>query len=111
MIMGLLHRTITIQRPTSAPDGQGGYTSSPSVVGTVRGRVRAASASEVVQAGQRGYMVSHVVYAAAGADIRRGDTLEIDGDAYTVQWVTVVRGLSPGAHHVRAEATAVQHGG
>lgn len=111
MIVGLLHETMTISRPVAAHDGQGGYTASPVVVGTARGRVRAARAAEIERAGQRGYAITHVIYAGAGTDVRRGDTVAIGGDTYRVQGVTVARGLAPGGHHLEVEAEAVQRGG
>lgn len=111
MIVGLLHETMTISRPVVAHDGQGGYTAVPVVVGTAPGRVRAARAAEIARAGQRGYAITHVIYAAMGTDVRRGDTVAIGGDTFRVQWVAVARGLVPGGHHLELEAEAVQRGG
>lgn len=111
MIAGLLHETVTIARRVAAADGQGGYTWSTVVLGTTRGRIRAAETSEIIEGGQRGAEITHVVHLAAGSDVRRGDILTVGGETYEVETVTAVRGLIPETHHLRLAVRAVQRGG
>ncbi|MGE5589205.1 MAG: head-tail adaptor protein [Bacillota bacterium] len=110
MLGTLLNRVLEIRRLSRVPDGQGGWLEQRVTVGTVRGRIRPASASESAQrysGAQNLAVVTHVAYLPAGTDVRRDDEL-VDGNL--VVTVRTVRPPSAG-HHLEVDAEEVQAGG
>ena len=106
-MLHLLNETVQVQRPTRAPDGQGGWREGWQDVGAARVRIRPASAREREAGAVTEALLSHVVYAMDGADIRRGDRLvRASGEMLTV---IAVRRPSAG-HHLEIDAEAVQRG-
>lgn len=71
----LLTDSFSVSRPVRVSDGNGGWTTSGSTIGTVDGRMRTAFDYEVTRAQQRQYRISNVLVTLPGADILRGDTL------------------------------------
>lgn len=75
MIAHLLNRTVQVWRPATAADGQGGRTTTFTMVATVAARLPQPSPREVEIAQRHGARQSQPVYVVAGTDIRRGDQL------------------------------------
>lgn len=71
------NRTATVQRPTSTPDGAGGWSQTWAEAGQIPVRCSQPSSAdgESAQAGRAA--ITHVVYALPGADVRRGDRLHL----------------------------------
>ena len=106
-MLHLLNETVQVQRPARTPDGQGGWKEGWQEVGTARVRIRPASAREREAGAVTEALLSHVVYALDGADIRRADRLlRTDGG---ILHVIAVRQPSAG-HHLEIDAEAVQRG-
>jgi head-tail adaptor len=72
----LLNSTADVYRPSTATDAVGGQTVTLAAVGTVRAKVGQPTAAERRTAGQWAAQLTHVVHAARGTDIRRGDELD-----------------------------------
>lgn len=82
-----LRETLTVWRPTSVPDGQGGTTTSLVQVGTVRAKVSQPAAAEQIEAQQAGTTMTMIVHMRPTADVRRGDELRrTDGDKLRVKY-------------------------
>lgn len=95
----------TISRPTRTSDGQGGWAVGYADAGTVSGRLRPATASEITTALQRQATVTHVWYCSTDDDVRRGDLVTV-GDQ-TVE-VLAVREPSHMAHHLECDCAEIQ---
>jgi head-tail adaptor len=80
----LLNASLTVHRTVRTSDGMGGYTSVLTALGSVRARVSQPSATERVVAAQNGADLSHVVYLAPSADVKRGDELHRASDVFEV---------------------------
>ncbi|ADU50167.1 phage head-tail adaptor [Thermaerobacter marianensis DSM 12885] len=106
-MLHLLNETVQIQRRTRTSDGQGGWKEGWQDVGTARVRIRPASAREREAGAVTEALLSHVVYALDGADIRRGDRL-VRASGETLAVISV-RQPSAG-HHLEIDAEAVQRG-
>ena len=78
MIAHLLNRTVQVLRPQTAGDGGGGQTTTWSPIAMVRARVSQPTSRERETADQHGADLTHEVYLAPGADVRRGDRLQVD---------------------------------
>lgn len=104
----LFSHTFNVFRAGRVSDGQGGWTEGFVPVGTVRGRLRPATARERLVAQQLQAELSHVFYAGAAADVRRGDRVEGAGKAVLV---VAVRDPSHAGHHIEADCQEVQTGG
>ncbi len=104
-IEALYTHEFTLNRPTRAPDGQGGWLVAYEEAGAFRGRLRPASATERTVAQQRQATVSHVLYCATTVDVRRGDL--VAGAGQTVE-VVDVREPSHAAHHLEVDCREVQ---
>ena len=79
----LLNNTFTTARRSRLSDGQGGWLIAYVDIGTHAGRIRPATGTEREIARAEGRQITHVLYAAAGTDIARGDRetcgdLEVD---------------------------------
>lgn len=103
----LFNQTMTLQRKIYIDDGQGGTYLDWQNIGTIRGRLRPASASERTVAAQEQAVISHVFYCSADEDIRRGDRL-ING-GLTVE-IIAVKEPSYMGHHLECEGLVVQNG-
>lgn len=77
MIGHLLNRTATVYRPSSTTDEVGGQTVTLAAAGTVRIKVGQPTAEERMQGDQWGGRLTHVAHVLAGADVERGDELEV----------------------------------
>lgn len=84
MIAHLLNRTLDTYRPTTAPDGSGGYHTSLVLVGPVASMVCQPSAAERREADQWGAAHTHTVYVELLADVLRGDELRGEGQRFRV---------------------------
>jgi len=104
----LLNETVQVERPTRTADGQGGWKEGWQAAGLVRVRIRPASAREREAGAVTEALLTHVVYAMDGADIRRGDRLVRESGEQLA--VIAVRRPSAG-HHLEIDAEAVQRGG
>lgn len=82
MILG--GRKLTVQRKGRVHDGQGGWRQDWTEIGSERGKIRPASASERMIAGQQQASVSHIGYLRKGANIQLGDRLSLDNVGYDV---------------------------
>lgn len=107
-ITSLLNRSFAHTRPTRAHNGAGGWLVSEEDLGELAGRLRPASASEITVAAQRQARITHVLYCAGDADVRRGDILS-DGD--DVVTVVAVRETSAPGHHLECDCEEVQREG
>jgi SPP1 family predicted phage head-tail adaptor len=105
LIEALYNHDFTITRPARTDDGQGGWTMSDEPVGTVRGRLRPATATERTSADQRQARVTHVLYCAATADVRRGDLVLGAGQAVKV---VDIREPSHAGHHLEVDCVETQ---
>lgn len=79
MIGHLLTTTATVYRATFAADGAGGRTKTMAAVGTIRAQVAQPTAVEREVAARMGAMLTHVVHTTVGANVGRGDELDIGG--------------------------------
>ena len=104
----LFNALFTVSRPTRASDGQGGWAVSYVEAGTLRGRLRPTSAAERSVAQQEQARVSHVLYCAAEADLRRGDL--VSGAGQTVE-VVAIREPSHAGHHWEVDCLEIQKEG
>lgn len=103
----LFNKIFTLQRKVKISDGQGGWTEDWQNIGTIRGRLRPASARERTVAAQEQARISHVLYCSATEDIHRGDRVVI-GDL--VVEIVVVKEPGYIGHHLECEGVVVQHG-
>lgn len=87
MILDLLNRTLEVWRSTSTPDGSGGTTEAFGQVDTVAAKVDQPSTQEQLVAAQSGSRHTHNIFVLPTADVRRGDELRSDGQAFTVESV------------------------
>jgi SPP1 family predicted phage head-tail adaptor len=101
----LYNHDFSICRPARTADGQGGWPMSDEAIGTVRGRLRPATAAERTVADQEQARVTHVLYCAATADIQLGDL--VLGAGVTVE-VIAVREPSRAGHHLEIDCVEVQ---
>jgi SPP1 family predicted phage head-tail adaptor len=101
----LLNNWFVISRQEKASDGQGGWLTSYTSIGVVKGRIRPASSAErqVAQEDQR--RISHVLYVLPDTDIARGDLVTCDGLAVDVQGV---REPSFAGHHLEVDCVETQ---
>jgi head-tail adaptor len=100
----LLNREMEVWRPTSAPDGVGGRTTTEVLVGTVRAKVDQPSAGDREMAGRTESLHTHTVYLPPGADVGRGDELRGAGQRLRVHHV-----YEPSApNYVRADCELTQ---
>lgn len=84
LVAHLLNSTAEVWREQRTPDGMGGWSTTRGSVGIVRCRVSQPSATERVVADQNGTDLSHVVFLAPTADVRRGDELRTPGKVFEV---------------------------
>jgi len=108
LIDGLYISTFTHTRMSGTADGQGGWTQSPSVLGTIQGRMRPATATERVVAVQRQAEISHVLYCGADENVLREDVLTGEGRTWTVE---AIREPSHAGHHLEIEVLELQKKG
>lgn len=87
-VAGLLNETYTHKRPSRVADGQGGFTTTLSTVGTVKGRGSSASSTEQDEAGNLVGRISETIYVGPSESIRRNDVL-IDSDSRAFRVVTI----------------------
>lgn len=103
----LLNTTVDVFRPSFTLDGRGGRSRSFAFVASMRAKVGQPRPSEGTLAGRDGAMLMTPVHLDAGADVRRGDELEV-GQARRLRVVDVVTD-SRGAY-LRADCEVVQGG-
>lgn len=101
----LLNNSFALSRIQRTPNGQGGWEVSYAPLGTVQGRLRPASATEVLAAQQASTSISHVLYVVYGADIQRGDRVEGGGKTVDVQ---AVREPSTSHEHLEVDCLELQ---
>lgn len=101
----LFNALFSVSRPTRTTDSQGGWAVGYADAGSVRGRLRPAGSSEQRVAGQQQARVTHVLYTAAEADIRRGDL--VSGAGQTVE-VLAIREPSHASHHWEIDCQETQ---
>ena len=102
----LLNNTFAIQRVSRSGDGHGNFPKSQTVLGSVQGRIRPASASEKVAAAQYHQAITHVLYVAAETNIGRGDQVTCGN---LVVEVLGVREPSKAGHHLEVDCLEVQN--
>lgn len=107
MIGHLLNADLVVYRPSYSADGRGGRSKSFAELDTIRGQVCQATAQERLVASQLGAKLTHVVYAAAGVDVDRGDELD-DGGARRLRVVDVL--ADSRATYTRLECVVVEGG-
>jgi len=109
MILAALYiHTVTVSRPTRTADGQGGWAVGYADAGSFPGRLRPASAAERTVAAQRQARVTHVLYCATTADIRRGDLVSAGGNLVEV---VDIREPSHMGHHLEVDCAEIQKEG
>ncbi|MFE3123916.1 phage head closure protein [Streptomyces hydrogenans] len=102
-----LNRTLEVWRTVRTPDGGGGWETALVRQADVRAKVDQPSASERLLAQQSGSEHTHSAYLLPDADVRRGDELRGDGQAFRVRWV-----IEPSAPVYRkAECTLIEKEG
>ncbi|THA78411.1 head-tail adaptor protein [Streptomyces sp. A0642] len=82
-----LNRTLQVWRPVTADDGYGGQDVSLMLQTDVGGKVDQPSATDQTVAQQAGAKCTHSIYLLPTADVRRGDELRGDGQAFAVHVV------------------------
>ncbi|MFD9905630.1 phage head closure protein [Streptomyces sp. NPDC059063] len=102
----LLNARVEIWRATTTDDGGGGQETTWVHQATPRARLSQPSARERQAADQAEADLTHIVYLAPGADVRRGDELRAPA---TVLEVTAVFEPSAPGTYLRADCTARQH--
>lgn len=75
VIEHLTNRVLTVRRPVLVTDPGGGQSTTWTEVGEVAVRISQPTATERTVAQQDLAQLTHIVYAAPGADVRRGDEL------------------------------------
>jgi len=109
MTSHLLKQRADIYRRTQVSDGQGGYTTSMSLVSAnVRCKIDQASGAEQFEAQQAGGTMTHKVYLEHDENIRRGDEVRRLGKAYRVD--LVYEPSTPGVYR-RADSELLQEEG
>ncbi|MEU7314351.1 head-tail adaptor protein [Streptomyces sp. NPDC007083] len=101
----LLNRSLAVWRYTRTPDGMGGWEETWAQVATLRARLSQPSATERTLADQSGARLTHVVYLADDADVRRGGELRLGTQTFAV--LATYEPSEPGTY-LRAECEAVQ---
>jgi len=101
----LLNNDFTLERRRRTPDSQGGWVIDYVTIGTIRGRLRPASSTEIIQAMQELRSITHVFYCLETEDILRGD--RITGDDITVD-IMAIREPSRADHHLEIDCLEVQ---
>jgi head-tail adaptor len=81
----LLNSSAEVWRQLRSDDGMGGWNLDWASIGAVRARFSQPSAAERVIAAQNGADLSHVVYLAGSADVRRGDELRRGSEVFEVR--------------------------
>lgn len=71
----LLNHDFAVERRFRSLDGQGGWVFIYQPIGTVTGRIRPASSTEIIAASQEQRTITHVFYCLHGEDVQRGDRL------------------------------------
>lgn len=100
VFQSLLNHEFTISRRRRSPDGRGGWAIDYVEIGTARGRIRPASSREREVARQEEREITHVFYAPAGTDIRRGDQVNVGGLSVEVE---AVREPSQAGEHLEID--------
>ncbi len=100
VFQSLLNHEFTISRRRRSPDGRGGWAIDYAEIGTARGRIRPASSREREAARQEEREITHVLYVAAGTDIRRGDQVDLGDLSVEVQ---AVREPSQAGEHLEVD--------
>ena len=108
MIASLYIHTFTVSRPTRTADGQGGWSIGYADAGTVVGRLRPVTATERTVGQLEQAHITHVLYCATEADIRRDDL--VSGADVTVK-VLAIREPSRAGHHLEIDAEEIQKEG
>ena len=108
LIEALYNHTWTLTRKTRTGNGHGSFPVTETSVGTVRGRMRPASANERTLAAQRQAEVSHVFYCGADEDVMRDDALSGQGRTWRV---VAVRDPSHAGHHLEVDCIEMQKAG
>ncbi len=102
---GLLNNVFRIERPQLVPDGAGGSTRQLVAVADVPGRLRPLSPRERLSAQRSEAVFDHVLYLAAGADVRRGDLVsDVARDGAKLRVVEVAEPSYAG-HHLEVRCT------
>jgi SPP1 family predicted phage head-tail adaptor len=107
VFLSLLNNTFTISRLAPTSDSHGGWVEAWAEIGSARGRMRPASATEIEIARQQQREITHVLYVVWGTDIARGDL--VDGGGVTVK-VLGVREPSLAGHHLQVDCRERQKG-
>jgi|SRR5690349_22937904 len=103
-----LREKLTVWRPTSTSDGQGGTSIGFVQVGTVRAKVSQPAAAEQIEAQQAGTTMTMIVHLRPDADVRRGDELRrADGDHLRVKYT--IHPSEP--EYLRADCEQIQSEG
>lgn len=102
-----LNRTVQVWRLVLADDGGGGQSETRVLQSAPRARLSQPTARERTAAQQAGADLTHTVYFAAGADVRRGDEVRRDGAVYDVY--ATFEPSEPGTY-LRADCTVRQPG-
>ena len=108
LIAALYNHTWTLTRKTRTSDGHGSFPASETTVGTLRGRMRPASATERTLAAQRLAEISHVFYCGADEEVQRDDVLSGEGRTWRV---IAVREPSYAGHHLEVDCLEQQKAG
>lgn len=99
---------ISVKRASRSSDGQGGFIEGLATIATERGHIKAASASEIVRAGQDKGNVTHVAYIRAGSDVQFGDHLEIANPPLKLEVIGVPRPGNTSSGQLQANCKAIQ---
>lgn len=102
-----LNRKFTIQRKGRSSDGQGGYQFIWIDAGSEYGRIRPASAGELISAHRRESQISHVAYFRGAASFHIGERLTLDGRYYIIQDFRNPGGMS---RHLEVDCVEVEDG-
>jgi SPP1 family predicted phage head-tail adaptor len=104
-----LREKLTVWRPTSVSDGQGGTAIDFVQVGrAIRAKVSQPAAAEQIEAQQAGSTMTMIVHMRPDADVRRGDELRrADGDRLRVKYT--IHPSEP--EYLRADCEQIQSEG
>ena len=75
----LLNNTFTVYRRVRTSDGQGGWTISYALVGTLEGRIAPKATAERVVGDSEEAQITHTLYCVAAENVARGDLVASGG--------------------------------
>lgn len=106
----LLSETVVVSRPgPPVSDGAGSWADGPAETVEVAATVHPLTVRDALIARQEGATVTHTMFCAWDADVRRGDTVEVADRGFHAEVIGIRRSALPG-HHMRVSLEERQPG-